>query len=159
MAIIKNANNINIQVSGDYTSICKVSHEESEEVILEATKQNLELSSQKRAIMQGFGQEGERKEDDTNSKGQITEMYWTYGEGNIRITESSRFFTDLNLVILTEGYKDGESIEVTIKADDGKPLAERLDELKLTGTIDNEKVIFKEPLKGYSLFFEEAENG
>lgn len=58
---------------------------------MEATKQNLELSSQKRAIMQGFGQEGERKEDDTNSKGQITEMYWTYGEGNIRITESSRF--------------------------------------------------------------------
>lgn len=53
---------------------------------------------------------------------------------------------------MTEGYKDGESIEVTIKADDGKPLAERLDELKLTGTIDNEKVIFKEPLKGYSLF-------
>ena len=56
-----------------------------------------------------------------------------------------QIFTDLNLVILTEGYKDGESIEVTIKADDGKPLAERLDELKLTGTIDNEKVILKNP--------------
>lgn len=58
---------------------------------MEATKQNLELSSQKRAIMQGFGKEGEHKEDKTDSKGQITEIYWTYGEENIRLTESSRF--------------------------------------------------------------------
>ncbi|KUJ50308.1 DUF3289 family protein [Chryseobacterium sp. JAH] len=63
MAILKKANNINIQVSNKYTSFSKVSHEESEEVIIEATKQNLELSSQKRTLMQGFGKDGAGDED------------------------------------------------------------------------------------------------
>ncbi|WP_326983289.1 hypothetical protein VUJ46_01705 [Chryseobacterium sp. MYb264] len=58
MAIVKKASNINIQVANNYTSLSKVSHEESGEVIIEATKQNLELSSQKRAILQGFGKDG-----------------------------------------------------------------------------------------------------
>ncbi|MEY8758759.1 DUF3289 family protein [Chryseobacterium tongliaoense] len=62
MAIVKKANNINIQVSNNYTALCKVSHEESESVIIEATKQNLELSSQKRAILQGFGKDGKGDE-------------------------------------------------------------------------------------------------
>ncbi|MET3036122.1 glycoside hydrolase family 19 protein [Chryseobacterium sp. NRRL B-14859] len=57
MAIIKKAKNINIQVINHYTSLSKVSHEESGEVIIEATKQNLELSSQKKTILQGFGKE------------------------------------------------------------------------------------------------------
>jgi hypothetical protein len=62
MAIVKKANNINIQVSNNYTALCKVSNEESEHVIIEATKQNLELSSQKRAILQGFGKDGKGDE-------------------------------------------------------------------------------------------------
>ncbi|MBB6369164.1 hypothetical protein [Chryseobacterium shigense] len=69
MAIIKNAKNINIQVAQNYTSLSKISHEESEEVIIEATKQNLELSSQKRTIMQGFGRETKEKEKSDNSSG------------------------------------------------------------------------------------------
>lgn len=69
MAIFKKASNINIQVSNHYTSLCKVSHEESGEVIIEATKQNLELSSQKRAILQGFGKDG--KGDDGCKEGVI----------------------------------------------------------------------------------------
>ncbi|KIA84139.1 DUF3289 family protein [Kaistella jeonii] len=63
MAIFKKANNINIQVVNNYTSISKVSHEESEEVIIEATKGNLEFSSQKRAVLQGFGKEGIKEEE------------------------------------------------------------------------------------------------
>lgn len=66
MAILKKANNINIQVSNKYTTLSKVSHEESEGIIIEATKQNLELSSQKRAIMQGFGKEGENEKKESN---------------------------------------------------------------------------------------------
>ncbi|MCJ7934544.1 MAG: hypothetical protein MUW56_13165 [Chryseobacterium sp.] len=62
MAIVKKANNINIQVANNYTSLSKVSHEESGEVIIEATQQNLELSSQKRAILQGFGKESKKEE-------------------------------------------------------------------------------------------------
>ncbi|WP_294281831.1 DUF3289 family protein [uncultured Chryseobacterium sp.] len=62
MAILKKASNINIQVANNYTSLSKVSHEESGSVIIEATKQNLELSSQKRAILQGFGKDGKGEE-------------------------------------------------------------------------------------------------
>lgn len=71
MAIIKKANNINIKVANNYTSISKISSEESEEVILEATKQNLELSSQKRTIMQGFGKDAQNDETDECEKGVI----------------------------------------------------------------------------------------
>ncbi|WP_412850380.1 hypothetical protein ACL0VS_12040 [Chryseobacterium sp. PMSZPI] len=63
MAIIKNAKNINIQVANNYTSLSKVSHEEAQQVIIEATKQNLELSSQKKAILQGFGRGGAIEDD------------------------------------------------------------------------------------------------
>jgi len=68
MAIIKNAKNINIQVAQNYTSLSKISHEESEEVIIEATKQNLELFSQKKAIMQGFGRDAEKENEIEESK-------------------------------------------------------------------------------------------
>ncbi|MFC6269827.1 peptidoglycan recognition protein family protein [Frigoriflavimonas asaccharolytica] len=68
MAIIKKAKNINIQVANNYTSISKISHEQSEEVIMEATVGNLELSSQKRAIMQGFGKDSEKNKHETDNK-------------------------------------------------------------------------------------------
>ncbi|ASK31735.1 hypothetical protein CEY12_17160 [Chryseobacterium sp. T16E-39] len=68
MAIVKKANNINIQVSNVFTSLSKTSHENSEEVIIEALKQNLELSSQKKTIMQGFGKDSEKKDKPVESK-------------------------------------------------------------------------------------------
>lgn len=107
MAIIKKAKNINIQVANNYTSISKISHEQSEKVIIEATKKNLELSSQKRAIMQGFG-----KESDEVKQRKITEIQWTYGEDNTILSNSSKFFVDMNLVVQTEGYDDGETINI-----------------------------------------------
>ncbi|WP_353150197.1 hypothetical protein [Chryseobacterium sp.] len=68
MAIVKKASNINIQVANNYTSLSKISHEESEEVIIEALKENLELSSQKKAIMQGFGKDSGKKAEPEKSK-------------------------------------------------------------------------------------------
>lgn len=59
MAIIKNAKNINIVVKDTYTSISKVSYEESEEVIIEALQDDLGLISQKKVVKQGFGKESE----------------------------------------------------------------------------------------------------
>lgn len=86
MAIVKKANNINVQVTNNYTSLSKVSHEESGEVIIEATQQNLELSSQKRAIMQGFGRESEAATDDNTAEEKINGFYYNYNgtyEGSI----------------------------------------------------------------------------
>lgn len=92
MAIIKKANNINIQVSNNYTSLSKVSHEESGEVIIEATKENLELSSQKRAILQGFGKD-EKKEDADRKvlidRGVVNKGYWI-NEGGKKIIVNSK---------------------------------------------------------------------
>lgn len=92
MAIIKKAKNINIQVTNNYTSISKVSHEQSEEVIIEATKKNLELSSQKRAILQGFGKEGEKEADDKKiliDKGVVKKGYWIKENGKTVIINST----------------------------------------------------------------------
>ncbi|AZA81942.1 hypothetical protein C1637_24765 [Chryseobacterium lactis] len=151
MAIIKNAKNINIQVANNFTSLSKVSSEEAQQVTIEATKQNLELSSQKKAIMQGFSRGEAITEDEESSTGKITEMYWAYGDEETPLMDSSKFYVDMNLIVETEGYNDGESIEVIIKAEDGEPIAEGLDELTLTGTVKKGQIIFKEPLKAYTL--------
>lgn len=84
MAIIKKAKNINIQVANNYTSISKVSNEESGEVIIEATKNKLELSSQKRAILQGFGKDSEKEAADKKiliDKGVVKKGYWIKENG------------------------------------------------------------------------------
>ncbi|MCL8536676.1 hypothetical protein M9991_07320 [Chryseobacterium gallinarum] len=85
MAIIKNAKNINIQVANHYTSLSKISHEEAQQVIIEATKQNLELSSQKRAIMQGFGRGGTLTNDNEITE-KVNGYYYNYNgsyEGHV----------------------------------------------------------------------------
>lgn len=157
MAIIKKANNINIQVADTYTSLSKISYEEAEETIIEATKGNVTLISQKRVILQGFGRENEKDED--NGEGKITEMAWVYGENNSQLSDSSKFFVDMNLMVKTEGYEEGESIEVTIKSEDGEPIAEGLGELNLSGKVDKDGiVIFKEPLKDYTVKLMEEDN-
>lgn len=74
MAIIKNAKNINIVVKDNYTSISKVSYEESEEVIVEALKENLEFSSQKKVVKQGFGKESEKEEDKKLEESKLLEI-------------------------------------------------------------------------------------
>lgn len=92
---------------------------------------------------------------------QITSMYWAYEEENTSLMDDSKFFVDMNLIVQTRNYEEGESIDVTIKSDDGEPLADGLNELTLSGTVDKDgMVIFKEPLKAYTLelMTEETEN-
>ncbi|PQA91161.1 Vgr family protein [Chryseobacterium shigense] len=92
---------------------------------------------------------------------QIASMYWAYEEENTSLMDDSKFFVDMNLIVQTRNYEEGESIDVTIKSEDGKPLAEGLNELTLSGTVDKDGIaIFKEPLKAHTLelMTEEAEN-
>ncbi|MGH1516442.1 hypothetical protein [Chryseobacterium sp. JK1] len=59
----------------------------------------------------------------------------------------------MNLIVQTRNY--------TIKSEDGKPLAEGLNELTLSGTVDKDGIaIFKELLKAQTLelMTEETEN-
>ncbi|AKK71410.1 hypothetical protein OK18_01040 [Chryseobacterium gallinarum] len=101
MAIIKKAKNINIQVTNNYTSISKVSHEESEKVIIEATKQNLELSSQKKTILQGFGKDGTT--DDGNT------------EKNEKKCYCNRDFTPNEIKDIVIALRKGEIIGSTVR--------------------------------------------
>ncbi|MEJ5103712.1 type VI secretion system Vgr family protein [Chryseobacterium sp. MYb328] len=91
-------------------------------------------------------------EFDYTKEKQIASMYWAYEEENTSLMDGSKFFVDMNLIVQTRNYEEGEGIDVTIKSDDGEPLAEGLDELTLSGTVDRDgTVIFKEPLKTYTL--------
>ncbi|MGH1516449.1 type VI secretion system Vgr family protein [Chryseobacterium sp. JK1] len=103
----------------------------------------------------------ENGEFDYTKEKQIASMYWAYEEENTSLMDDSKFFVDMNLIVQTRNYEEGESIDVTIKSEDGKPLAEGLNELTLSGTVDKDGIaIFKEPLKAHTLelMTEEAEN-
>jgi hypothetical protein len=80
-------------------------------------------------------------------------MVWCYGEENNSLVDDSKHFVDMNLIVHTRNYEAGESITITINAEDGEPIADGLTELSLTGTVDeNNQVVFKEPFKNYSLY-------
>ena len=48
---------------------------------------------------------------------EIVELYWSYGKEHIKLADVSRFYTDLNLHIVTKGYQVGESVEANIEYD------------------------------------------
>lgn len=80
----------------------------------------------------------------------ILEMYWVYND--TKLSNKSRFYVDMNLVVKTLNYNEGESITVSIKSKDGKPLTDDLTELNLTGTVGKDNMaIFKSVLKDYTL--------
>ena len=62
--------------------------------------------------------------DSSNSQSQkeIIEMYFSYGEECKRIKTDSKIESDVNLHIVTQGYKLGESIEITLESDDGRTI-------------------------------------
>lgn len=87
----------------------------------------------------------------------IVELYWTYND--TKLAKKSRFYVDMNLVVKTLNYKEGESVTVSIKSEDGKPLTDNLTELNLTGTVGkSDTVIFEKVLKDYTLNLLETDN-
>ncbi len=66
--------------------------------------------------------------DSSNSKStqdsqkEILEMYFSYGEERKRIKTDSKIKSDVNLHIVTQGYKLGESLEITLESDDGRTI-------------------------------------
>lgn len=80
----------------------------------------------------------------------IVEIYWTFGD--TKLGDKSRFYVDMNLVVKTINYEEGESITVCIKSEDGQALTDNLKELNLTKTVNkNNIVIFEKVLKDYTL--------
>ncbi|TLE02648.1 hypothetical protein LS77_009910 [Helicobacter bilis] len=42
-------------------------------------------------------------------------MYFSYGEDKIRLNETSRHSQDINLHIKTQGYEEGERLDLTLE--------------------------------------------
>ncbi|TLD79730.1 hypothetical protein LS70_009665 [Helicobacter sp. MIT 11-5569] len=49
-------------------------------------------------------------------KDKIVEVYFSYGEEQIRLQEYSRHYTDMNLHIITKDCMDNEEIELTLES-------------------------------------------
>lgn len=48
----------------------------------------------------------------------VLELYWSYGDEETRLTENvSRHYTDLNLHIVTKGYKTGDCVDAVVEYD------------------------------------------
>jgi len=83
------------------------------------------------------------------TKSRVTEMYWSYGDDYKRLTDNeSRFYVNLNLHVKTENYKDGDTVSVTVKRKDGQ-LLNATQVFNLSGTIFNNKVVFKNVFREY----------
>lgn len=82
----------------------------------------------------------------------VVTIFWTYGKDFQPLSDKSRFYTDMNLHVQTRNYEVGEKLNVTIKSDDGSPIAKDIQEINLSGTVeDGGVVLFKEVLKNYTL--------
>ena len=74
-----------------------------------------------------------------NKDKQILEVYFSYGEECERLQEDSRHSSDVNLHIITQGYNNGEEVEVLIKTNN--------DEFNLQGKINNNEAILYDIFK------------
>ncbi len=87
-----------------------------------------------------------------STKKEIKEIFWSYGENFTKLDSESRHFVDMNLHVKTINYAVGETVEVTLKYEDGDIIFNELRELKLEGTVNsNSEVIFRNILKNKTL--------
>lgn len=78
----------------------------------------------------------------------IVELYWSYGDEQIRLEDVSRFYTDLNLHIITKGYKTGDGIHAVIEynSDEG------VQQFIVLGVVDNDGIaIIKNVFNGKTI--------
>ncbi|UOO77112.1 PAAR domain-containing protein [Neisseria sp. Dent CA1/247] len=81
---------------------------------------------------------------------QIIELYWSYGEQQVRLDEFSKYYTDLNLHIITRNYLIGEPVEVTIKIDNEED--ELSEQFTVTGIIGSDNcAVIKNIFDGKSI--------
>lgn len=55
------------------------------------------------------------KDSTKETEKQITEIYFSYGEDKIKLKDISRHSQDINLHIKTQGYSEGEEVDLTLE--------------------------------------------
>ena len=82
----------------------------------------------------------ESKEAQENKHKQILEIYFSYGEECERLQEDSRHSSDVNLHIITQGYNNGEEVEIRLESSHNQILITR-------GIIRDNQAIITNPFK------------
>ena len=75
-----------------------------------------------------------------NRDKQILEIYFSYGDDTTRLQGDSRHTQDVNLHIITQGYSNGEEVEVKLESSLGEVLIVR-------GIIQDNQAIIMNPFK------------
>jgi uncharacterized Zn-binding protein involved in type VI secretion len=65
----------------------------------------------------------------------VTRLFWTYGMSELPLEDVSRHYVDLNLHVETENYSSGETVDITLKNDDGSELLAGVQSLNLTAVV------------------------
>ena len=89
------------------------------------------------------------KETQENKDKEILEIYFSYGDDTTRLQGDSRHTQDVNLHIITQGYENGEEVEVLIKTSN--------DKFNLQGKINNNEAILYDIFKDKYITIGEVE--
>ena len=60
-------------------------------------------------------QENAQTDTDEEQEKQILEVYFSYGDDMTRLEGDPRYSNDVNLHIETQGYEDGEKLDITLE--------------------------------------------
>ncbi|MGX3046160.1 hypothetical protein [Helicobacter sp. T3_23-1056] len=90
---------------------------ENAESISESSAKSNESNAESNPKSNTDSSDSQPKQD---SQKEIIEMCFSYGEECERIKTDSKIESNVNLHIVTQGYKLGESIEITLESDDGR---------------------------------------
>lgn len=71
-----------------------------------------------------------------NKDKQILEVYFSYGDDMARLQGDSRHSSDVNLHIITQGYNNGEEVEVE--------LGTRTQKIIVNGKVNNNEVVIQD---------------
>lgn len=95
----------------------------------------------------------EDEEEDTEPR--VTKIYWAYwnGEKYVELEENkkTRHYADLSLIVETENYNDGDTVEVTIESDGEEQLFDGEPVLKLNGIVFDNRIVFEGIFNKYTL--------
>ena len=84
--------------------------------------------------------ETQEKQDKEKQEKEILEIYFSYGDDTTRLQGDSRHTQDVNLHIKTQGYENGEEVEVRLESSLGEVLIVR-------GIIQDNQAIIMNPFK------------
>ena len=65
----------------------------------------------------------------------VKRIFWTYGMSELPLEDVSRHYVDLNLHVDTENYSLGETVDITLKNDDGSELMAGVQSLNVTAVV------------------------